>query len=195
MKPGGGISVNGVICLVCAAALALSLWYGPSRRIFVSPRTTVTVQSAAELTDTLRTHRIHGRVAVIFTRHLKPRGDGLFPESDYLDSSLQKGTIRAVTYVAPDDVWTPVLSENILDSSLTVPPKSTGSGTVLLHRGGRIVMTPLSRFIPIDETAIVIYEPGFWSPQDRTRIEGFLSSRQLETDLLVIIGGQPGLPG
>jgi hypothetical protein len=150
--------------------------------------------SAKELENTWLSNGVHGRVAVIFARHLKPQPEGGFPEIDYLERVLNEGVVRKVDLVVPDAILPQFYGEIIKDQKLIVPPHNTNTGMYLLHVGGRINIMPLSKFIPDSEQALVVYEPGVWSYQERSRIEGLIKSKQLATDLQVIISANTVSP-
>lgn len=185
---GAGIAA---IMLMFAATIVFVSVYGPVKRSYVIPDKTVSLNSARELENLWHSSGVHGRIAVIFTRHLKPDGPvAFFPEIDYLDKAMNQGVVRTAYYVVPDRIWTQVVSENILNQGLIVPPKPTDTGFILLHRGGRIHFTPLSKYIPEQEheKALVVIEKAAWNQQEHSRIENYFKSGLLTADLVAIIG-------
>lgn len=184
------VSITAII-LFCSGVLLWIFTYGPAKRIFVVPDRTVTLRSAGEIDDLWRSSGIHGRIAVIFTRHLNHQLSGIaFPEMDYLDRALRQGMVRKVYYVVPDRFWAAVVLEHRERMEYIIEPRTTDTGFMILHEGGRIHAMPLSKYIPEleNEKALVVIETAPWSQEEQTRIEGFLRSGQLRTDLTVIIG-------
>lgn len=163
--------------------------YGPFRRTFVVPDRTVTLRTAAEVDELWHSSGLHGRTAVIFSRHLNQQFSGVaFPEMDYMDNARRHGIVRKVYYVVPDSFWQAVVSENMLRREFIMEPIPTDTGFMILHEGIRIHTMPLSKYIPEQEKAIVVFEKRVWSQQEQSRIEGFLSSGQLIADLTILIG-------
>lgn len=184
---GWGIAA---VILLFIGTIIFTFYYGPSKRVFVTPGKTVLISSAQELDKLLLSTGVHGRIAVIFTRHLKPQVTGtFFPEIDYLDRAMSQGIVRTAFYIVPDRMWTQVVAENILNQGLIVPPKTTETGFILLHRGGRVHVMPLSKFIPEQERekALVIIEPGAWAPQEQLKIDNYFRSGLLTSDLVIKI--------
>lgn len=176
-----------IILILFGSALCAAFLYGPYQRKYLSTQKTVPVTTGAEMDKLWRMNSVHGRVAVLFTRHLKPQQDGRFPEVDYLDTALQEGIVRRVYVIVPDSAWVASMVEILQDQSVIIAPKKTDSDNILLHRGGRIHIMPLSQYIPESETSLVVYEPSFWSEQERQKIEGLLTTRQLDADLVALV--------
>ena len=177
------------IALLFFVVLIGTFLYGPTRRIFAEQSRTVTVWSAGEIDDLWHASRVHGRVAVLFTRHLNNQFSGMaFPEIDYLDTAMRQGIVRKAYYVVPDEFWKQVDIETRGWREYIVEPIVTECGLLILHEGGRIHVLPLSKYIPEQEKSLVVYEPAIWTQQERNRIEGFIRSGQLATDLSIIVG-------
>ena len=182
--------VTAVAILFLTGVIAGTFSYGPSKRKFVEPRQSVTVPSAQALTQLWDSTGVHGRVAVIFARHLNQQfSGGSFPEMDYLDKAMRRGLVRKAYYIVPDRAWPQVVSENIAGMrELIVPFKTTDAGFTLLHIGGRINVMPLSKYIPEGtEPVLTVLEPEAWSPQEQFRINTLFSSGLLTADLQVTI--------
>lgn len=165
--------------------------YGPAKRTFVIPSKTVTVRSASELNDLWHSSGVHGRIAVIFTRHLNHQFSGMtFPETDYVDKAMRHGIVRKAYFVVPDSAWKNVVIEYRGRLEYIVEPIVTDTGFMILHEGGRIHVMPLSKYIPElgQEKALVVIEPSVWTQQEQARIDGFIRSGQLASDLIVIVG-------
>ncbi len=180
-----------LIILFSFGVIVLTVIYGPAKRSFVSPERTVTVRSADELDRLWHSSGVHGRVAVIFARHLNQQFSGLaFPEMDYLDQGMRHGIIRRAYYIVPDRFWPEVVLEYRALLTYIIEPKATDTGFMILHEGERIHAMPLSKYIPEQdqEKALVVIEPAVWTPQEQTRIDGFIKSGQLVSDLIVTIG-------
>jgi len=170
--------------------MLLTFLYGPSQRIFVVPEKTADVRSARELEDLWHTSGVHGRVAVLFARHLvSPLAFNTFPEIDYLDRAMNQGIIRKAYCVIPDRLWNEVITRNMESPSLTVKPRFTDDGYTVLRDGGRIQFIRLSGYIPDQslDKALVVIESALWSPQERARIEGFLRTGQLSSDFVIVV--------
>lgn len=183
---------------VCIAAIILfffsilggTFFYGPARRTFVVPDKIVAVRSAPELDDLWHASGVRGRIAVLFTRHLNHQFSGIaFPEMDYLDRAMRHGIVRRAYYVVPDIFWQMTVLEHRERMEYILDPKATDTGFMILHEGGRIHALPLSKYIPEldDEKALVVLDPAVWTAQERSRIDGFIRSGQLPSDLVVII--------
>ncbi len=185
---------NKTIPAIALFSLAVFIWtfaYGPARREFISQDKTVTVHSARDIEELWRSSGVHGRVAVVFARHLsRPFPANTFPEMDYLDAAMNHGIVREAYYIVPDRMWTQVIAESIENPSIIVQPKLTDTGYILLHEDGRIYVIPLSKYIPDlgQEKALVVIEPAIWSSEEQSRIDGFVKSGQLTSDLTVIVG-------
>jgi len=172
------------ILLIFLFAVGWSFFYGPAARTYAAPERTMVVGSAAELEEAWRSSGVHGRIAVIVTRHLFPQGPGSgFPETDYLERAMLQGVVREAFYVVPDRVWSNVLLENIAGGDYIVRPKQTETGYRILHQGGRINLMPLSKFLPVPEESLVVIEPGAWTPDERSRMEHLFRLRLLTSDL------------
>lgn len=179
-----------VLILIFFGALVFTITYGPAKRTFVVPDRTVTVRSAIEIDELWHASRVHGRVAVVFARHLNQQFSGLaFPEMDYLDQAMRHGIVRKAYYIVPDRFWPEVVLENRTRREFIVEPIDTETGLMIFHEGGRIHAMPLSKYIPETEAekALVILEQQVWTQQELSRIDGFIKTGQLTTDLLVII--------
>ena len=178
------------ITLLFFGTLIWTFTYGPSKRRYIIPDRTVTVHTAAELDALWHSAGAHGRIAVLFARYLPKKSDGFFfPEIDYLDIAMNHGIVRTAYYVVPDRAWVEAVADNLANPSLIVQPKITDTGYMLLHEGGRIHVVPLSKFIPEQEQekALVVIDPALWTEQEQSRINGFIRSGQLTTDLVVVI--------
>ncbi|TAN38696.1 MAG: hypothetical protein EPN25_13310 [Nitrospirae bacterium] len=158
------------------------------------PAKTVTLHSAQEVNDLWHSSGVHGRRAVIFTRHLNkifsPVLINAFPEINYLETAMRHGIVRTAHYIVPDRIWLEVYEEILANTVLVIPPKKTAVGFLLLHERGDIHVVPFSEYIPDHERekALVVIEPAAWTPQEQSRINGFIRSGQLTSDLTVIIG-------
>lgn len=181
--------VTALVILFLVAVIAGTFSYGPSKRKFVEPRQSVTVPSAQALIQLWESTGVHGRIAVIFARHLNQEfSGGSFPEMDYLDKAMRRGLVRRAYYIVPDRAWPQVVTENIARRELIVPLKTTDAGFTLLHIGGRINVMPLSKYIPEGiETVLTVLEPEAWSPQEQFRIDTLFSSGLMTADLQVTI--------
>ncbi len=181
--------VTALVILFLVAVIAGTFSYGPSKRKFVEPRQSVTVPSAQALTQLWESTGVHGRIVVIFARHLNQEfSGGSFPEMDYLDKAMRRGLVRKAYYIVPDRAWPQVVTENIARRELIVPLKTTDAGFTLLHIGGRINVMPLSKYIPEGiETVLTVLEPEAWSPQEQFRIDTLFSSGLMTADLQVTI--------
>lgn len=178
---------HAIILTLFVIALIVAFAYGPRQIKHLSIRQSVSVATAGELDQLWHANGVHGRIAVLFTRHMKPQQDSRFPEIDYLDKALQEGIVRKAYIIIPDSVWVTSMVEILQDESVIIVPMKTDSGAILLHRGGRIHILPLSQYIPNAEMSLVVYEPTFWSEQERFRIEGMLATQQLDADLVALV--------
>jgi len=183
------IIINTAILIFFLGAIAFSYMYGPYKRSYATPHKTISVHSAKELDNIWRSSSVHGRIAIIFARHLNPQFSiNGFPETDYIDTAMRHGIIRAAYYVVPDAIWSDVISENLLKNSSMAPLKTTNSGFIILHEGGRINVMPLSKFIPeLNENVLVVIEEKIWSSQERLKIDNYFRSGLLTSDLVVRI--------
>ena len=182
-----------VIMLFFFGVIVWTFSYGPARRTFVIPDKTVTVRSASELDSLWHSSGVHGRVTVIFARHLKLLSLGSsFPDGSYLDYAMRRGIVRKAYYVVPDSFWSEIVSVNMMTGALIVPLKVTDTGFLLLHEGGRIHVMPLSKYIPEPdrEKALVVIDPALWTKQELARIDGFIRSGQISSDLKVVVGDE-----
>jgi hypothetical protein len=184
------------IILFCIGTIIFTLAYGPSKRRFILPDKLVTVQSARELDSIWQSSGVHGRIAVIFTRHLNNQfSGGSFPEIDYLDTAMRQGIVRRAYFIVPDRIWFVGATKNNLERASIVPLKPNDSGFTLLHEGGRIQIMPLSKYIPEQESekVLVVIEPDVWSQQELFKINNYFRSGQLTSDLVVRIGAAAAL--
>lgn len=179
------------IILLSFCVIVWTFAYGPAKRKFVLPDKVVTLRSAYELDSLWHTSGVHGRVAVLFARHMsQPFSLKTFPEMDYLDSAMNHGIVRTAYYIVPDRMWTEVIANNVENPSLIVQPKIIDPGYyILLHEGGRIHVIRFSKFIPEQEgeKSLVVIEPAIWDSEEQGRIEGFIKSGQISSDLTVIV--------
>lgn len=182
--------INISIIIFFISSIALVLFYGPASRKYTLRPKTIQIASSTELETSLRSEQIHGRIAVILTHHLKPQNDGSFPQSDYIEKCMQEGVIRKSYFVYPDYMATQAMVEIVKDQNLIMLPQHTEYGGILHRRGGRIVLTTLSGFLKQlpKEQVLLIYEPSFWNIQERSIIERMLSTRQLDADLVAMVG-------
>jgi len=180
---------NFIIMIFFVCTILFTFIYGPSNRIFVVPAQQLTVNTARELEQLWRSTAIHGRIAVIFARDVKQNSrDNGFPEIDFLDAPLRQGIVRRVYYVVPDRDWSQTVEENMFGRERIVPLKTTDSGFIVLHDGGRIHYVPLSKYIPEgNEKAVIVIDPAAWAPHETLRIKTLLNSSLLPTDLLISI--------
>jgi hypothetical protein len=182
-----------VIMLFFFSVLVGIFTYGPAKRTFVVPDKTVSLRSAQELDDLWHASGVHGRIAVIFTRHLNHQFSGIaFPEIDYVDSAMRHGIVRKAYYIVPDRFWQAAVLEYRGRLEYIIEPIVTDTGFTILHEGGRIHAMPLSKYVPElgQEKALVVIEPIVWTQQENSRIDGFIRSEQLTSDLTVIIGDE-----
>lgn len=183
------VSIPAIMLFFCLV-LAGTVSFGPARRTFVTPDKSFTVASAGELDRLWHASGVHGRIAVLFTRHVNHQFSGLsFPEMDYLDNGMRHGIVRKAYYIVPDLVWKHVEFEYRERVEYIVEPHATDTGFMILHEGGRIHVMPLSKYIPEldNEKALVVIEPAVWTEQERSRIDGFIRSGQLHADLIAIV--------
>lgn len=181
-------SITAIVLIFFATAVFI-FSYGPSTRTFVMPGKTVAVRTSQELDNIWHTAGIHGRIAVLFTRHMNQEfSNNYFPQTDYIDSAFNHGIVRKVYYIVPDRYWADVAFENSQNRAVVTPLKITDTGFILLHDEGRIQVMPLSKYIPEQEKSLVVIEEGVWDQQEMARINRLIKSRQLETDLLAMVG-------
>lgn len=179
-----------VITLFCIVTIAFTFMYGPAKRIFIEPSKIVSVRSALELDTIWRSTGVHGRIAVIFVRHLNPQLSGAgFPETDYLDNAMRQGIVRTTYVIIPDSAWPEVVTEYLSNPSLIVPLKTTDTGFMLLHEGGRIHVRPLSKYVPSSgkEQALIVIEQGIWTRLESKKIDDYLRSGLQAADLVVSV--------
>ena len=178
------------IILFCISAIAFTFIYGPAKRRFVYPEKTLTVHTSREIDDLWHSSGIHGRIAIIFTSHPGHHLSGnVSSEADHLDTALRQGLVRRAYFIIPDRFWPEVVSNDVLRSASIVPAKPTDIGYKLLHEGGRILVMPLSKYIPQQEMekAVVVIEPAVLTPNENLRINNYFKSGQLTADLLIRI--------
>lgn len=178
------------IILFCIASIIFTFAYGRAKRIFVDQKKSVTIYSAQELNTLWHETGVHGRIAVIFARHLTPQSpDSGFPEMDYLDNAMRQGRVRTTYVVVPDRFWPEVVNEQLYSPKLIVPLKTTDTGFLLLHEGGRIHVMPLSKYIPASgkEMALIVIEQNIWSQQESDKIAAYLNLELQPADLIVTI--------
>lgn len=184
--PRRNLTIAAIILLFCGTVL-LTFTYGPAKRKFVTPDKTVTVTSALEIDNLWHSSGVHGRVAIIFARHLHQQfANNGFPELDYVDKAMRHGIVRMAYYIVPDRVWTEVVAENMLPREVEAQLKTTDTGFILLHECGRIHVMPISKYIPEQdmEKALVVVEQGVWTLQEHLRIENYLKLQILKRDIL-----------
>lgn len=189
--PFRSVSISAIIFFFIGV-IVLTFTYGPAKRSFVIPDKTIVVRSAGEIESLWHSSGVHGRIAVIFTRHLNQQFSGIaFPEMDYLDTAMRHGIVRTAYYIVPDRFWSDVVLENRAYRKYIVLPKVTDTGFMIFHVGGRIHVMPLSKYIAEQEKekALVVIEPQVWSQKEYSRIDGLIKSGQLATDLLALING------
>lgn len=176
------------IILFFFGTIIFTFMYGPAKRTFVTPDKTVSVKSAQELDNLWHSSGVHGRIAVIFARHLHQHGTGNgFPELDYVDRAMRHGIVRMAYYIVPDRTWPEVVAENMLPGKVEAQLRTTDTGFMLLHECGRIHVMPISKYIPEQdrEKALVVIEHGAWSLQERFKIDNYIKSKLLTTDVLI----------
>jgi len=181
-----------LLILVFVGVLTWSFVYGPAKRRFVVPDRSVEVASAGALDRLWHATGVQGRVAVIFSRHLDQQfSRGAFPETGYLDTAMRHGIVRTAYYIVPDRFWSEVVLENRAYRNHVVLPIVTDTGFMMLHEAGRIHVMPLSKYIPQpgEEKVLVVLDPDVWSQEERSRINDFMKSGQVVTDLLAVVGG------
>lgn len=182
------LNKNVIITIFFITILAGTFTFGPFKRKYASPAKVVSVKTAQEIDSLWHSSGVHGRIAIIFARHLDQQfSKKKFPEIDYLDKAMRHGIIRTVYYVTPDITWSEVVSEYLMERELMAPLKSTDTGYRLLHEAGRINAMPFSKYIPQQEKALIIIEKGIWTQTEQNRIENYLKAGFLQTDLLIQI--------
>jgi hypothetical protein len=173
---------------VAAAALLAAQWYGPSRRVLLSPTRVVEASAPEDIARAWDAAGVRGRIAVQFARRLNAVAPGVDPaQSRYLEEALRRGVVRRVFHVVPDGAW-PEVAANI---GRMHGQRPTSLGFALFFDAGRVDVLPLSRFVSVAETALVVVEPSVFAPEERATILRHLEARDVRADLLTVIRGGP----
>lgn len=179
------ITISSILLFLCGIVY-LTCFYGPQKRSYVSASRIESVAMTADIGNLWKTAGVHGRVAVLFTRHLNAEVSPLDTvNSKFADLAMQHGIVRTIYHVLPDDVWQAVSGN--LAQRLNV--RAASSGFVMIKPEGRVYIQPLSQYKPTDEKKLVVVEPGVWSGTDRARIAELINSGSVRTDLITVIRG------
>lgn len=179
--------IAGILPLVCCA-LFLMFFYGPLRRTYAVPAGVEPAFSAADISQQWEAAGVKGRVAVLFTRHLNSEESLKDTEGfKFAELAMSHGIVRTIFHVVPDNAW-PVVTKNL---SVRDNARTTSSGFALIVPEGRINVLPLSRFKPFGEKSLIVVEPGVWNREELAHITRLIESRDLCTDLLVVVRGAP----
>ncbi len=177
-------AVTWCILTFTLGVLLLTLFYGPYRRVFVSPGAVHQVDSVSDINNLWQSNGVRGRVLVIFARHINPEHHGTyFAEYAFTTLSLRQGAVRTVYHIVPDRYWPEISFEK---STLRPDIRTTTSGFVHAFEAGRVYFLPLSRFESIDERALVILDAQSWGGDELADIYHLIERKKLRTDLMAI---------
>lgn len=160
-------------------------YYGPSRRVSVSPPRVDLVVSSKQLGQVWQNSGVKGRTLVTYTRYLNAKETKESTDIDVTERAMGKGVIRRVFHVVPDHAWNEV-SKNLSGRKGMRP---TQEGYIGVFEYGRVYIMPLSRFSPPSEKSLLVVEPKIWTVAEQAKIIANLTSGQLTADLVAIIRG------
>lgn len=174
------------ILVVSAAILIFTGVVAPLQRVFLTIPRCESAQFPEEIFNAWQKQKLHGRTAIVFTRRLNGEAVGKESESTmkYLEESLQQGIIRTAYHYVPDESWSEV--SNVLTKWNA---GDSEKGFTLMYGGGRMRVLPLSRFVTIDEKALVVVAPAEWSSAGNETVLSLVRTRKLATDYLLVLRG------
>ena len=175
-----------ILAFACGV-LFFSFAYGPHRRTYAAPPRVVDVENEAEIYRLWNSAGLKGRIVILFSSSLNAQV-GMNTSDDYIELALRHGIVRTVWQVVPDGAWPRVFAED-LDRQMPSPVKVTDTNFAMLLEAGRINVTPLSKFWPMDEKVVIVVEPDAWSLEERAHIARLMSSGRLATDLVLVVRG------
>lgn len=174
------------IFLFMCGIIFLVFFYGPLRRSYITPGRVEQAFTAADIDMFWETSGVRGRTAILLTRHLNSEESPKDTNGvKFADVAMKHGKVRTIYHVVPDNSWD-VVSDHV---SPRKNARSTPAGFVLITPEGRVNIMPLSRFTAVNEKSLVVFEPGVWNSEERSRIASMISSGDISTDLLAIIRG------
>lgn len=174
------------ILVVSAAILIFTGVVAPLQRVFLTIPRCESAQFPEEIFNAWQKQKLHGRTAIVFTRRLNGEAVGKESESTmkYLEESLQQGIIRTAYHYVPDESWSEV--SNVLTKWNA---GDSEKGFTLMYGGGRMRVLPLSRFVTIDEKALVVVAPAELSSAGNETVLSLVRTRKLATDYLLVLRG------
>lgn len=167
------------------SVIVFSFTYGPARRSYVSPPRVISVESTAQILHNLEESGVRGRTAICFTRYLNALEGKESKDAKAIELAMNHGIIRRVFHVPPDNSW-PEINEALAKRN---DMRTTPEGFIGIFDDGRVYIQPLSRFLHLEDTALVVLEPKIWSGDELAQIAGRLHSGNIASDLIVIIRG------
>jgi hypothetical protein len=174
----------GIIVFFCAV-VALTFWYGPGQRSYLSPPQVLSVHSTDQIAQEWKTAGVKGRSVICFTRYLNAHEEKESRASKITELSLEQGIVRRVFHILPDKVWPEV--RETLSKRNGIRPAS--AGFIGIFDYGRVYIMPLSRFSQLGEKALVIIEPKVWTATELQQIATMLKSGSISSDLVILIRG------
>ena len=176
---------SAIVLFFLGVIVFTQFYYGPSRRVHVSPPRVVSVDSGMQLEQVWQTSGVRGRTLVTFTRYLNAKETKDSKDADVTERGMQQGIIRRVFHVVPDSSWRDV-STTLAERKGMRP---TSDGYIGIFEHGRVYIIPFSRFIPPSETSLLVIEPRVWTEPEQAKMITELKSGHLAADLMVIIRG------
>jgi len=176
--------LTAIVIFFCSVIL-FSYFYGPTRRTFASRTTVLSVQSTEQVLQAWETSGLKGRVAICFTRYLNALETKESQAAKATELAMNHGIIRKVYHVPPDSAWGEIQGSLSRRNDM----RQTPGGFIGIFDDGRVYITPLSRFTPAPEPALILVEPKIWSRDELLRIAELLSSGRLAADLVIMVRG------
>lgn len=173
------------IAILFVLVVIISHSYGPSRRVYLSAPQVHSAETTAEIARAWDESGARGRIAICFTRYLNALPEKESQDLKVTETAMEKGIIRRVYHVPPKRAWPEI--EAALSKRIDMRP--TREGFIGIFDYGRVYIQPLELLAPLQEKALVIIEPGVWTPAEIARISGMLQSGRIISDFILIIRG------
>jgi hypothetical protein len=169
----------------CFAVVILAFFYGPAQRTYASPPQIVSVLTSDQIVTAWEARGVKGRIVICFTRYLNAHESKESKDTKATELGMNHGILRRVFHVTPDNAWDEIRGALSMRNDM----RPTSEGFIGIFNDGRVYITPLSRFSPVAEKALIIIEPKVWSRTELQQIGEMLKSGKITSDLIVIIRG------
>lgn len=173
------------ITLLFVLVVTISNNYGPSRRIYLASPRVQSADTTAEIARAWDASGARGRIVICFTRYLNALQGKESQDFKVTETAMEKGIIRRVYHVPPAGAW-PEIQASLSKRSDMRP---TQEGFIGIFDYGRVYIQPIDQLAPLQEKALIVIEPGVWTPAEIARISGMLQSGKIMSDFILIIRG------